>query len=276
MLEGAYTRLHDRAEQVRSEVPRLTPYDVLKRTEATQGSFAWGWAAPSEIGEVINSFNAWALQLHVWRLWNDVLQSYPSEDDHWEISSHFIEPVAYFCMMQPASLSERLAISAEFALHQANLYVFDGEKDELDEDKKKPGDYLKKKERIQQLQRLGSRWPRFDAFFEAHKDLNGRIYRERTKNFRNLSAHAFPPRLQFGYLHRVKREVVNPDVSGGRSVSYTMLEIPPLDFHDMQVANLEEYQKGLVAIDRFLSLIDGLCDAINARNEERQKKNAAD
>lgn len=278
LLTDAYSRFHDQAEARRADFPGLTPYTASDATSETKGGLPWTWGVESEVRETINSINAWGMQLHAWALWNHVLDSYSDKNDQWEIASHFIEPIAFFCMLQPSGLSERLVVASETALHQANLRVFSGEPDRLDQDLLKPGAILRKGDRRRQLDRLGQRWQNYPPFRQALDALNGPDYRQQTRNFRDLSAHSFAPRLHAGHVSRAIRSygpweehVQQPDGSylmtphpTKKAVSYAMADAPPLDLKMMQATNLSEYEKARTALTRFTELVLELCARITS------------
>lgn len=278
LLVDAYTKFHDKAEATRGAFPGLTSFDILERVSQGKGTFGWMWGVGSEIQETINTANAWGIRLHLWGVWNGVMPELASDDERWEVANHFIEPIAFFCMLQPSSLSERLVVASETALHQANLRVFPGEPDSLDQDKLRPGAVLRKGDRRKQLDRLGSRWTSYRAFRDALAAMNGKGYQGDTRNFRDLSAHSFAPRLHMGIIARAIRSIepwaeLVPQADGTvvrvphptkKGVSYAMWDVPALDLQTMQTANLAEYRLARSAMGAFIELIGELCDRIGA------------
>lgn len=289
LLVEAYSRFHDELGAMRNDFPGLTPYDPVERAKATQGTFAWWWGAASEIRETINTINAWGGQLHDWGAWNRVIDSYASEDDKWEISSHFVETIAFFCMLQPSSLADRLVVVAETALHQANQRVFPDEPDKLEQDRLKPGAILRRSDRLRQLNRLGNRWTAYTEFRTAMDALNDSAYRNLTRNFRDLSAHSLAPRLLLGHVSRATRSIapkqdlvrqtdgtyLQVEHPTKKMVQYSMNDFPPLSLNATREANLIEYQKARCAMVKFATLIDELCDQMD-RAPKRASKGEGD
>lgn len=278
LLTDAYSRFHDQAQARRAEFPELTPYTASDAMSETEGGLTWAWGVESEVRETTNSINTWGMQLHAWGLWNRVLDGYPDKDEQWEIASHFIEPIAFFCMLQPSGLAERLVVATETALHQANLRVFSGHPDRLDQDLLKPGAIPRKGDRRRQLDRLGRRWHSYRLFRQALDAMNGPDYRQQTRNFRDLSAHSFAPRLHAGHVSRAIRSfgpleepVQQPDGSylmtphpTKKAVSYSMVDAPPLDLRTMQATNCFEYEKARTSMARFTELVLELCSRISS------------
>jgi len=162
----AYARYQEALEQIRRRHPGLTSYDIVERVDAARGTFAWWWAAASELRETINSLNAWAVRVHEWQAWNGMLSNYENQEDKLEVLHHFLEPVVFYCMLQPSSFADRLALTAENALHQANQHTSSDEPDRLAQDER-PDKHLRRADRRKQLGRLGKRWTNFRAFQQA-------------------------------------------------------------------------------------------------------------
>lgn len=273
----AYERFHRALLANRPLFPGLANFIAVERARSTKGTFAWSWGAADEFQETVNSANAWGMRLHEWGAWNLVLDSYGSDDDKWEVLSHFVEPVAFFCMLQPYSLVDRLVIVAETLMHQANRCVFPHELDRLDQDNK-PDQRLRPSDRRAQLNRLGARWSTFDEFRDALCAMNGPSYKKVTRNFRNLSAHSFAPRLMVGQVVRAIRSVgpweemaKQPDGTYAlmehptrKGVQYVLQAIDPLPLEDTRIANLDEYRKALATLRALAALVTELCDRIDA------------
>lgn len=272
----AYACYHDTIESIRWRHPGLTSYDIVERIDATKGTFAWHWGAANEVRESINSLNAWGVRLHEWRAWNHVVSSYDDEDKQWDILHHFLEPVAYYCMLQPSGFADRLALTAENLLHQANRRVFPDEPDQLAQDAQ-PDKRLRRSERRRQLGALGMRWSKFPAFQQALAVLDGDEYRRLTRNYRNLATHSFSPRFMLGDVCRAVRSIVPrkdmvrqndgsyiyTEHATEKMVAYTMGCQQPLALAESYEANVAEYRRARNAINYFISLAEELCDQID-------------
>lgn len=278
LTSEAYARFHERIVANRSRFPGLSDYAPAERARTTSGTFAWWWGASGEIQETINAVNAWGMRLHEWGAWSQVVDSYESDENRWELLYHFVEPVAFFCMLQPSSLADRLTVASETLLHQANCRVFPDEPDRLDQDNLKPGQILRRSDRRKQLNRLGRRWSTFGAFRDALGAMDGSEYQRVTRNFRDLSAHSFAPRFMVGQVIRAIRSVVpwqemvaQPDGTHllvdhptRKGVQYGMRAMEPLSLDVTCSANLAEYQKALIAMKAFAALVYELCDQMDA------------
>src|SRR5690606_30038070 len=127
-------------------------------------------------------------------------------------------------------------------LHQANQYIWPEEPDRLDQDALPLGQRLNRNARKKQLGRLGERWLAYSDFKQALNALDSKKYRSETRNFRNLTAHSFAPRLMMGHISRAIRSIVprkelveQPDGSFSQvghptrtSVEYAMSDAAPL------------------------------------------------
>ncbi len=274
---GAYSRYHEQLVAIRSEYPCLTDYAAAKRAASTKGTFAWRWGAEGEIQETVNSINAWGGRLHSWNAWNRVVDSYDSENDRWEVLSQFVEPIAFFCMLQPSSLADRITVTAETLLHQANLHVIPGQADRLDQDAS-PGRPMRRSDRRKQLNRLGQPWATYPAFRDALLAIDGAGYQKITRNFRDLTNHSFAPRLMIGEVTRAIRSigpwtdlVEQPDGTflpvedpKRKVVQYAMHSMQPLPLETTRSANLSEYLKARRVMEDFALLVAELCDRIDA------------
>jgi hypothetical protein len=268
-------RYLDELLAIRPEYPGLTDYAASKRAGATKGTMPWVWGAEGELCETINSMNAWGGALHSWNAWNRVAASYGDLDDRWTILNDSIEPLAFFCMLQQSNLADRIAVVAEALLHQANIAMSPGYKDRLDQDR---GGLFRRKDRRAQLNRLGQPWTAYPVFGAALADMDGPTYRQLTRNFRDLSAHSFAPRLMIGEISRAIRKIVpwtdlveQPDGTfvdvphaTRKMVQYGMGSMQPLPLEATHAANLAEYVKAQKTMAALAVLVDELCDRIDA------------
>ena len=273
-----YAQFHERLLANRLQFPGLSDYAPVARAQATSGTFAWWWGAASEIQETINSVNEWGMRLHEWGAWGQVVDSYKTDGDKLEVLHHFVEPIAFFCMLQPSSLADRLTVASETLLHQANCHVFPDEPDRLDQDSLRPGKTLRRSDRRKQLNRLGKHWSTFGAFRDALGAIDGSDYQKVTRNFRDLSAHSFAPQLMMGQVARAIRSIVPwqemvSQPEGGylpvdhptkKCVHYEMGIMEPLPLHTVFSANFDEYKKALIAMRSFAALIDELCNRMDS------------
>jgi hypothetical protein len=274
----AYERYQAQLLAIRADYPGLTNYDASDRVQATAGTMPWRWGGDSEVRETINSINGWGARLHSWHAWNNVVASYEEETDRWEVVHSFVEPIGFFCMLQPSGLADRLALTAETLLHQANLVVIDGYSDSLMQDKS-PDRPLRRSDRRKQLNRLGSTWTNYPAFRDAFNTIDGSDYQTLTGNFRDLAAHAFAPRFMIGQIPRAWRKKVDLEELVAKSddtvemvtdptrkmIQYAMGALEPLPLEKAYAANLAEYARAKSAIAAFGALIDEMCNRIDAK-----------
>ncbi|PZQ33263.1 MAG: hypothetical protein DI562_02010 [Stenotrophomonas acidaminiphila] len=272
----AYAKFQAALEADQMGHPGLTDYAPADRAEGTQGTFAWWWGAGSEIRETINSINAWSVRLHEWSAWNRVVDAYGERDERWDVVSHFVEPIAFFCMLQPSSFADRLALTAETMLHQANRRVLSDYPDQLDQDAR-PGKPLRRSDRRKQLGRLGQHWARFGAFQQSLHALDGDTYRRLSCNFRDLASHSFSPRLMLGHISRAIRSIgpyqdLVEQPGGGyqfvdhptkKAVSYAMSSLEPLPLGATYEANRGEFSRARSAMERFAELVEEVCSRMD-------------
>lgn len=279
----AQGRFHEMLLVNSSQLPELIDYSSVERARVTSGTSAWWWGAAAEIQETINSVNAWGVRVHNWAAWNMVVDSYESEEDKWELLYHFVEPLAFFCMHQPSAISDRLTLVSETLLHQANCRVFSDYPDRLEQDKLKSGQTLRRSERRKQVCRLGKRWEKFGAFWRALGAMNDLEYQKVSRNFRDLSVHAFAPRFMLGQIMRAVRSIVPrqemvEQPGGGylpvdhpteKCVRYELSAIEPFPLSIACSASLAEYQKALTAMRAFSELLDEMCNVMDSAPKHR-------
>lgn len=282
LTAGAYARYHEKLLSLRANYPELTDYAVVSRVAAASGTLAWHWGADSEVLETINSINAWGVRLHSWNAWNLVVESCEDENDKWEVLNHFVEPIAFFCMLQPSSLADRIAVVAETLLHQANQRVFPEQPDQLEQDNLPLGRTLRRSDRRKQLNTLGQPWTTYTAFRDALAVMDGKDYQKATRNFRDLTHHSFAPRLMVGDVTRAIRSIVprqdlieQPDGTfqevenpTRKSVQYAMSSMQPLPLETTRAANLAEYLRARRTIETFATLINELCERMDAMHKQ--------
>ncbi|MGE8499751.1 MAG: hypothetical protein ACN6O6_19790 [Pseudomonas sp.] len=273
----AQERFHEALIANSPQFPGLVDYAVVELAREANGTPAWSWSAAAEIQETINSVNAWGTRLHDWASWNQVVDSYEDEEQKWEVLHHFVEPLAFFCMLQPSSVSDRLMLVSETLLHQANCRVFSDYPDSLDQDDLKPWQGLRRSDRKKQVSRLGKSWKRFNKFRTALDELNGIEYQKLSRNFRDLSVHSFAPRFMTGQILRAPRAIVpwqemvkQPcggylpiDHPNKKGVQYEMVALEPFPLGLACSTNFVEYEKTLAAMSEFSKLVGEMCARIN-------------
>lgn len=281
-LIDAYGRFHEMADRPDIVFPGLFSFSIADTAKKAKGGgshhFVWGQSVPSELRETVNQLNAWCMCLHHWGVWIKLLEEY-EEDQQWELESHFVEPLAYFCMHQPQAVAERILMVAENAIHQANLAVFPNAKDRLDQDDRPPGRPLGVDARKKQLNRISARWLRYAAFRNLWAQIDSRVYRKLSLDFRNLSNHSIAPRFRMGVISRVHRSIVPASVMqdgpngtvqfvedpSRQCVRYAFGEVPPLQFDVAYAANADQLRLVFKVMHAFEGLIEELSDAMNAK-----------
>lgn len=276
---GAYIRFHELGWSRQETFPGLVSFAIADDASQANGSFQWSWSVPSAVRETINGINAWAMRLHEWATWIELLPEY-DEETRWEIAYHFIEPLAFFAMYQPRAVAERLLEVAETALHHANCFTIPNSKDRLDQDALKPGTRFSVQQRLAQLDRLGSHWKAYRRFRDLWTQIDSKTYRDLSHDFRNLTSHSFGPRFHAGAILRAHRSIAPARVMvkqpGGTfqladdptrtCVRYECGFIEPLEFAAAYKANLGEFRLTERSIDALHQLIAELVEAMNSRH----------
>lgn len=221
-----------------------------------------------ELRESINLLNAWTRKLAYLEIWSDVVCDY-SEDDAWSLRLHFVEPLVFYCMLQPSSTRDRLGQVATNAIHQINLTNVHGYKDALRQDNLKPGKFLGRRQIEDQLSHIASHWKNGNRLVVALQNIDSEHYREKTFEYRNQASHFIAPRLEIGEVHFVTRRIVPltqhvqrsdgayqaEEVPGKTSVSYGFGGTRPLTLKEVIEHNLCECQFALAALEEYSELL---------------------
>lgn len=268
---AAHGRFHDLVPCLASVYPGLVSFTALDTAKSVKERMIWGLSVSPQIGETINCANDWCQQLHIWNIWLHVLPELSGEQ-RWELESSSVNPVAFFCMLQPAAHSDRLLELAENLLHQANLIVVKGYEDRLDQDSLPAGRHLQRKQALEQADRLGQGWAAYSRFRELYCQINGKEYRRATANFRNRAVHSLASRWTQGDILAAARSIepwedMVQQEDGGwlrvphpkkKAVRYAIGAQLPLDMARMHALNLEQYRrlrKTMVALEMLVSEI---------------------
>lgn len=278
VFEAAYRLFWDEVEGVPE--PRWMPvsYEMCEMVSKGHWHSLSGLASMmvlDDLRETINFLNSWRGRLFKWSIWLKVTAGY-NEDDMLALAEHFVEPLAFFCMLQPSGMRDRFMHVATNAIHQANLAIDSAYPDELDQDRKK---FLKRGESMAQLKRIGEGWRSFSAFEDALRMMDSADYRKATRNFRNLSSHAIPPRFEWGETNFVTRyrvpQTTLVEQSDGtfqeiqdRKVivtAYSFGGTPPLGLAEMLEVNRREHELASATFEAYCTLLQEMLDAMESR-----------
>jgi hypothetical protein len=281
-FEEAYRKFWDLAEA--KEPPCYDPnsYELSKLVRESEWSRPYaGLMIGDELRELINELNCWQGYLGDLRIWLELLNSY-ADEDAWRLRHHFVEPLVRCCMLQPSSTRDRLGRVATNGVHQANLCVDTDYKDFLDQDKRK---FLSRKERETQLERLLNRWETGAQLVVALQKLDSDLHRQKTFDYRNEASHFIAPRLEFGEVQFVTRQVGSfPEVVKQADGSYQLIENPqkasvsyrlggirPLTLAEIIEINSHEYDCAVAALEAYSDLLREVMQRIAAKSDTKSE-----
>lgn len=244
-----------------------------------------GFLVGGELQESINELNAWRGHLESLPIWLTVLNSY-SEEDAWSLQHHFVNPLARYCMLQPSTTRDRLVRVATNGIHQVNLSVDAGYKDALVQDKLKPGQFLSRKRAEEQLCRLVGHFELGAPLVNALYALDSDSYRRKTFDYRNEASHFIAPRLGFGEVQLVRRQMrPSKQLERGENgiawlienprklcVSYGFGGIPPLALSEMITINEEQYRAAVAVLSAYSDLLRAVIPLMAERQKERSQQ----
>lgn len=172
-----------------------------------------GEIACSDYSEMVNRLNAWIRHARAFSVWIKVMNQ-QNDGDRWSVYLAFVEPLAFFCLHQPAAFKDAVMRYATHAIHAGNVAMGYTE-DRLPEDKKKikhlrsgsSNHFLSRREQEEQLQSISTRWEAAPHLSRQLQELDNESYRVATGDWRNESAHYIPPRIYMGTTRWCRREM---------------------------------------------------------------------
>ncbi|MCK4151998.1 hypothetical protein [Ralstonia pseudosolanacearum] len=227
----------------------------------------------NELSELTNTLNEWRSALRRWYVWLEVLARY-DEQTAWALQWEFVESIAFQCLFYPSATRDRFGFVATNALHQARMTADSAYKDVLDQDPKKPDGkqrMLTRPDREAQLSRIAEPYEGRDTFMDRLQSLDGKDYRNLTRDYRNRASHAIAPRLSVGLTNIVVRRVVPATklveqengfykeevIPNRQQVSYGFGGLPPLPLREVFAANLAESEKARTCFMSYVDMFNG-------------------
>jgi len=263
---GAYRKFWQAMDDEAGPHWPLLSYEICDDIRAKCWPMFMGMAISWDVREMINLFNNWGAKLREWHCWFAVLEGY-GEQDAWTFRSHFLEPIAFYCILQPSAMRDRFGALATTTIHQANLQIVPGYEDRLEQDKT-PGRFLSRGRVEKQLSRIGTQWSSCASLEAALANLDGKAYRNITADFRNRASHSIAPRFEIGHTNLVTRSIAPltelVDQGDGafmprehptkRVVRYGVGGIAPLSLRAMLSENEKAYESALSAFSAYKAL----------------------
>jgi hypothetical protein len=280
-----------KAEQSGHATP-LFSYDIVESVRSADLRPFDAEHLASDFCDVINQYHAWSLRLNSWAKWNGILKGYQNQDQQaWMIRSSFLEPVAFFCLHQPASFKDLLIKYCTMAFHLANLSRDPFYPDELAEDNEifkrlQKNDanahkyFLSRRAALKQLEEISSKWAIGAQIIQLISDLDDADYGDKSQGWRNHSAHYIAPRLHFGGTRPVKRQVhfaeswikqgdgtisISED-RNKKAISYSFGHTEPLNAEAIYQANAQQLKCAELALIAVHELLNDIVASTTANN----------
>lgn len=189
LLKAAFARFCDLREQYWEQVDLpILDYERYKfgiRSMMDVRLFFYAQHAEGFVREILNEIHSLRCFLDDLRCWRRVLAEY-EKSARFLLISEFLEERTVLAITRPAAIRSRFVYAAT-KLGQVLSKISRAE--ELPEEQA-----ITEKE----MKRWIGSWTDFSGFAKGLGEIDGRGYREATANFRNLDAHRFPPRIEFG------------------------------------------------------------------------------
>jgi hypothetical protein len=269
LYQEAFAAYLDALAPLRPTGDRPLPYDLVDAV----GTVNWHMPVldtliAGDVRESLNEIHQWQSQLVSLRAWVKVVTSGKfGQDDAWTLRRDWVEPVATWCLLQPAATRDRLGNLATNVVHHGRVSTDATYEDRLAGDDNNR--FLNRPERERQLRRIGQMTPALRAFINRLSALDDKAFRAQTFDFRNRASHSIAPRLEEGFTQMVKRRVgpsqalvmqpdgryrMVPDTSR-RVVSYGFGGTPPLALDVATELVAGEYKKARLAVAAYLDLV---------------------
>lgn len=117
LFEEAYKKFGDLVEANKTPHYRCNSYELCDLVGNADWSIPFvGFMVDGELRESINKLNTWLRCLADLKVWQELLSGY-EEEDAWSLRLHFIEPLVYYCMLEPSSTRDRLGQVATNGVH---------------------------------------------------------------------------------------------------------------------------------------------------------------
>lgn len=269
LYREAFTAYLDALAPLRPTGDRPLPYDLVDAVGTVH------WHMPfldtliaGDVRESLNEIHQWQSQLMSLRAWVKVVTSGQfGRDDAWTLRRDWVEPVATWCLLQPAATRDRLGNLATNVVHHGRVSTDAAYEDRLAGDDNNR--FLNRPARESQLRRIGQMTPALLAFIDHLSALDDKAFRSQTFDFRNRASHAIAPRLEEGFTQMVTRGVgpyeelvLQPDGtfelvpdSKRLVVSYGFGGTPPLPLDQVARLVAGEYKKARLAVEAYLNLV---------------------
>ncbi len=279
LYRAAFSAYLDALAPLRPTGDRPLPYDLVETVTTVR------WHMPildaliaGDIRESLNDIHQWQSQLISLQAWVAVVSSGQFEDDDaWTLRRDWVEPLATWCLLQPAATRDRLGNLATNVVHHGRVSTDSTYPDRLEGDD--TNRFLNRPARERQLRRIGENAKALPAFLDRLLALDGKTFKRETFNFRNRASHSIAPRLEQGFTQMVTR-IVGPfetlvPQSGGTfelvldpkrlAVYYGFGGTPPLALDVAATLVADEYKKARAAVEAYLDLVRDIIDGIAKR-----------
>ena len=238
--------VHSRASQ-KIDTAYL-PYELSKQISDSDWSMLLGEIVSSSLMESANGINEFRTRINQLDAWARVIAEL-NEDDAMDTTLFLVSPIAYFCLLQPYALKERLIHASTQIIHQGNRRCFDDYQDKLPTD---PVDLSQPKwpsgkEKFNALLKISKKkWLSSNELVKSLADLNSLHFEQATLRYRTKANHLIPPHFEMGLGPFVTRYFGTDDIPPiakpkGVRVAYGFGGSPPLKISEIVSACVSEH-----------------------------------
>lgn len=238
LFQSAYSAYWALVAEQRVALPgQFLPYDYSSQC----GDLIYSLQEQEFTRELLNAINQLSSRLNQLLLWEEVIPKY---EDEWqlELRMEFTALPIYYCLHQPYEFRSRLIFAATQLCYTRGIDCkLLTKADVCDQD------HIN----YASLDRVAKHWAAGSVLMDAIRNLNGREFREQTRNYRNRSQHAVPPGVDYGHTNVIERTF--PPAA---RVAYSFGEAAPLATVELIPQLKNELQLMINAFAAYRKLID--------------------
>lgn len=196
--------------------------------------------------ELANSINQLAITTRKLSIWQKLLETH-NEDENIYIVNEFIEPLVTLCLNLPYVIRGRFIFSVAHLSHQANMKKISNWKDNLVNDRSID---------FKVMEKTSKEWGTYPEFRSSLSLLSDTEFSDQVYDFRNKYHHRYPPKVEFGQIQMVSRNMENGKINYGFGYiePLQISKIVPL-LESQHVAAYKSFRKYQVLVNEQISAI---------------------
>lgn len=196
--------------------------------------------------ELLNTIHQFSTSLNKLTLWNEIISKYGDMEQKIDLYHEFINHLVYYCLHQPYEFKSRLIFLATQLCYTEGLGKQLIKRNEIEGDEEI---------NINSLKKVVKHWQKGQILLEAIKKIDGKDFREKTKDYRRRSQHRVPPQIDHGIKVKWVRSFPESDPKSNR-ICYALGQESPLEIVELIPPLVSELQLMINSFKVFRCLID--------------------